>query len=353
MVLLACDSEQAAGKLGGRIDAVERDIAAAEAKLKATQADLQSAEERVARLRLDSTFQECRATYQSLRADVKLAAADCMQEMAATAECRAQVAQDKGKASLLGCLFGIAIAAGSAGAGTGIALAGCGAGYVAGEVGAEECPVPACVADFDQIETKVLAQAGRTIFPSCGWETGMTVQPLLASRRGMEILGVGKNGTADRAGLRIGDVVTNIRDAPTRSVQELQAAMMGTVEGADIWIQFVRDGRRFQATATAMRVDFFGDYHPYPQLAVQRSDEPAVVHFASGVKVTELAPGGAADTAGIELDDRITMVEGTPIETVEEYQDAIRFLAPGATMDLVLKRDGKRVAVTVQPPVGR
>ncbi len=83
-----------------------------------------------------------------------------------------------------------------------------------------------------------------------------------------------------------------------------------------------------------------------------------------GVMVLEVRPGGPADRAGllgatqdrrgrISAGDLIVGLQGRPLRTYDELLDAAEALAPGEALRLDVKRDGKRLTVSLRPGGGR
>ena len=61
------------------------------------------------------------------------------------------------------------------------------------------------------------------------------------------------------------------------------------------------------------------------------------------VSVSSVAPGGAADLAGVRTGDRILSWGEASIETEEELQELLRSYRPGDRVDLTLEREGERL----------
>jgi S1-C subfamily serine protease len=66
-----------------------------------------------------------------------------------------------------------------------------------------------------------------------------------------------------------------------------------------------------------------------------------------GLRVADVAPGGAAAKAGIVAGDLIVRLGGVAIEDVPGYAQALDELQVGATVQVVLKRDGAEVTLPV------
>ncbi len=65
-------------------------------------------------------------------------------------------------------------------------------------------------------------------------------------------------------------------------------------------------------------------------------------------EVGKVAPGSAAEAAGVLAGDRFIELNGQPVERFEDVQRLVR-PNPGVTMDIVVLRDGERVALTAVP----
>ena len=66
-----------------------------------------------------------------------------------------------------------------------------------------------------------------------------------------------------------------------------------------------------------------------------------------GVRVTGLVPGSPAEKVGIKVGDVIVSIDGKPVANLQGYSDILKGLAPGQTVAVVLKRDGKDIPVSV------
>jgi S1-C subfamily serine protease len=67
---------------------------------------------------------------------------------------------------------------------------------------------------------------------------------------GVAIVSVTTGGPADKAGLRAGDVITKVGDAPVTTVQSLTEALADDKPGQQVQVAYVRDGSRKTAQVT-------------------------------------------------------------------------------------------------------
>ncbi|HJV48456.1 MAG TPA: M28 family peptidase [Holophagaceae bacterium] len=67
---------------------------------------------------------------------------------------------------------------------------------------------------------------------------------------GFRISGVSKGGTAEAIGLQAGDILTSFGGKPTKDIQDYMAALGAFSPGDQVVIQWLRDGKPMEATAT-------------------------------------------------------------------------------------------------------
>lgn len=66
-----------------------------------------------------------------------------------------------------------------------------------------------------------------------------------------------------------------------------------------------------------------------------------------GVRVLEVSDDTPAAEAGLESGDFLRSVDGTPVSTSEQLGTVLRRLGPGATVQVVIERDGEDIEVTM------
>jgi len=72
----------------------------------------------------------------------------------------------------------------------------------------------------------------------------------------------------------------------------------------------------------------------------------------AGVTIRDVLPGSAAATAGLKAGDRLLTLDGRWTDSVADAYFAAGHVKPGTTAPVVVQRDGKEVALTVQPRAG-
>ena len=73
---------------------------------------------------------------------------------------------------------------------------------------------------------------------------------------------------------------------------------------------------------------------------------------ARGVEISEVAPGSAADHAGIKVGDVVVSMNGVPLESAAQLRNGLALLRVGQSVELRLLRSGaeRSVTLTISPP---
>jgi Do/DeqQ family serine protease len=73
---------------------------------------------------------------------------------------------------------------------------------------------------------------------------------------------------------------------------------------------------------------------------------------ARGVEISEVAPGSAADHAGIKVGDVVVSMNGVPLESAAQLRNGLALLRVGQSVELRLLRNGaeRSVTLTISPP---
>lgn len=68
----------------------------------------------------------------------------------------------------------------------------------------------------------------------------------------------------------------------------------------------------------------------------------------TGVEITEVTPRSAADTAGLEVGDRVLSIDGAPVTSLEELAGLVLARQAGDDVILQIVRDGQTLELSVQ-----
>jgi serine protease Do len=203
----------------------------------------------------------------------------------------------------------------------------------------------------------VITQLRETGKVTRGW-LGVSVQPVtpeLAGSFGMKdekgalISEVMKNSPAEKAGLKAGDIILELDGKPIADMHELPRLAAVTPIGKKCRVKVLRNGKTLEKTVTIEKLPE-GAEGKEQSAAVQEklgivitdlSKELAArlgTSITSGVVVTEVKPGSAADEAGIDQGDIIVQVNGIPVANSAEYGKQVAPLKKGEVVRFLLRR---------------
>jgi len=173
--------------------------------------------------------------------------------------------------------------------------------------------------------------------------------------RGAVITQVEPESAAEGAGLRAGDVITELNGSTVEGSSDL-ANKVGLIRvGAEVEIAFLRDGRRQVVEATiggtaGGAVAGGGQSTTIDRLqgAQFRNLDAAHPQFGSveGALVASIEQGSPAARNGLRQGDIITAVNRESVGSVDALREALG--AAGAVVALNIVRDGSRVFIVIQ-----
>ncbi|HEU4685505.1 MAG TPA: Do family serine endopeptidase [Nitrospira sp.] len=236
--------------------------------------------------------------------------------------------------------------------------------------------IPSSIA-LDIVES--LQKTGKVVR---GW-MGVAIQeitPALAKsfklpeqRKGVLISDVNENGPSHAAGIRRGDVVVAFNGKEVQSVSQLRNLVARTVVGKDAQVKILRDGKEQTLNvrvAERPSDEVLARKEPAPSkepsetikppdnvlasLRVQALDNALMSQLnipakTTGVVVSSVEPGGAAEAAGIQRGDVIQEVNHEPVKNLDEYQKAAQKIKKEELAVLLLSRQGNNLFVAVNP----
>src|SRR6202521_4866026 len=184
----------------------------------------------------------------------------------------------------------------------------------------------------------------------------------LGAPYGVVIEGVEPGSPAEKAGLKGGDVITNVNVRPVKTGNDLVNPIAQASIGTKMKLTYVRDRAQKETTATVedrTRV--------FPNTAGRLGDQPgetAPPEFGlhveeltpdrghrvgmegqKGVLVTEIDPATFADDLGFGRGDVIAEINREPVSSVSDYRKAVSKLKPGAEVvfKALRRQDSDRV----------
>jgi Do/DeqQ family serine protease len=192
----------------------------------------------------------------------------------------------------------------------------------------------------------------------------------LKDTEGVLVSNVRAGGSADKAGLKRGDVIIAINGEKIEDSNVLRNKVAGTLPGTEIKLTVLRDGGTQDLTAKLDEFDTSqakntnnpGDedngsgkgtsngklgltLQPLtPQVAKQLN----VPEGIDGLVVTDVDQTGAAADSGVSRGDVISEINRQPVKTLQDVQTAIAKSGDGPVL-LLVTRQGQTVFLTIRP----
>jgi serine protease Do len=173
-------------------------------------------------------------------------------------------------------------------------------------------------------------------------------------------------GPAEKAGLKPGDVITAVNGQPVKTGNDLVNPIAQAAIGSKVKLAYIRDGAQKETTATVE-----DRTHVFPTTAGRlngQTEEPAPVEFglhvdsltkdraqragmeasSRGVIVTDVDPASfASDDLQFNPHDIIVEINHEPINSLDDYRNAIAKLKPGQNVvfKVLRKLDNDRTSL--------
>jgi regulator of sigma E protease len=142
------------------------------------------------------------------------------------------------------------------------------------------------------------------------------------------------DSAAAKAGVQIGDRITRIDNKNFPNWEDI-GLKEGTSANRPLNVEIERNGKRMNLQVT-------------PTLDDRSGMGTAGWSEQDQVQLGAISPGMPADKAGLKKGDLIISANGQPVHSVLRFHDMIRN-SGGKPVTIELERDGKPLAITVQP----
>ena len=198
----------------------------------------------------------------------------------------------------------------------------------------------------------------------------ITLKELGAPTGGVVIMGVEPGSPAEKAGLKGGDVITNVNGKPVKTGNDLVSPIAQAPIGSKVKIGYVRDRQQKETSAVVedrTRV--------FPNSAARQTDsqnENGAAEYGlrvenltpdrasrvgmegqKGVLVVDVDPASFGDDLGFARGDIIAEVNRQPVASVAEYKSVMSKLKPGANVvfKVLRRQDNDRILTVFLPGV--
>jgi len=182
----------------------------------------------------------------------------------------------------------------------------------------------------------------------------------LSDENGSLVTSVEDGSAADKAGVKVGDVITRFDGKDTQNTRELRNRVAATAPGTKVKVDIVRNGKPMtlsvtlgEATAEGAGPAAQGEQAEQPKLGV--TVQPLTPELAqrygladkSGVVIADVDQGSPAAMAGLMEGDQIVEVNRKPVSKVAEFQSAVNEAKKDGSVLLLVKRKKASLFVTV------
>jgi serine protease Do len=187
-----------------------------------------------------------------------------------------------------------------------------------------------------------------------GW-LGVVIQEItpeiaetIGVKEGILVAQIAPGSPAERAGLKVGDIIIAVDGEKVREVRDLQFKIMKTPPGTEVTLTIIRGGKEqtIKAKVGEMpeEVSFGQPQEQVGDLGLHLRDlSPEEVRRLGvrGVFVEGVAPGSLAQRSGLRRGDIILSVNNEPVENLSQFNEKIeRAKSEQRTRVLLLIRRG-------------
>jgi len=190
-----------------------------------------------------------------------------------------------------------------------------------------------------------------------GW-LGVSIQPVtpeIAESLGLDrasgalVADPQKDAPAAEAGIRSGDIITEVNGREIRDPRELARVIAGIDPGTDAKITYLRNGKEKVVTVKLGELpgaDKMASAETVPDQAPETALEDfgltvAPAEDGEGVVVTDIDPDSAAADAGVRAGDKVVEVNNEPVSSASDIENALNAVAESGRKAalMLLERD--------------
>ena len=188
----------------------------------------------------------------------------------------------------------------------------------------------------------------------------------LTGNTGALIAQVTPNSPASRAGLKQGDVVTEVNGQPVETGSDLQVVVSEKAPGSKLQLQVQRNGQPDKVELTV------GEYHKEQEVAAASGDDNGHARLGiaisdltpevrqqlnlpsqvQGVAVAQVQPASPAEDAGLSSGDVILEINRKPVQSAEQFRSDVKAAPAGKDMLLLVWANGGSSYRVVHPTSG-
>ncbi len=183
----------------------------------------------------------------------------------------------------------------------------------------------------------------------------------LSEPKGALVADVVKDGPAEAAGIKQGDVIVEYDGKPIADSADLPLLVARTPVGRSVVVKVIRDKKEqsFTVKIAELKEEEVaqgggGTTSEGLGLTVQTltpdiADNLGLDRNLKGVVVTDVDPNGPAGDAGMRRGDVILEVNRTPVKDVDAYRKALRASGKGKSVLFLVRRGDNTIFLAVKP----
>jgi serine protease Do len=173
---------------------------------------------------------------------------------------------------------------------------------------------------------------------------------------GALVADVVKGGPAEKAGIKVGDIITEFDRKEIKDSSDLPAVVARVAPGTSVQVKIQREGKQLtlpitvgelkdnEVAAAPQESDFGLTVQPLtPDLA-----QSLGLDRAEGIVVSSVTSGGAADEAGLRSGDVITQINRRPVKDMADYNREISATEKGKSVLFLVRRGQSSVFLALK-----
>jgi serine protease Do len=198
-----------------------------------------------------------------------------------------------------------------------------------------------------------------------GW-LGVSIQsvtPDIASSLGLDrsrgalVAELIKDAPAERAGIKVGDVIVEFDGAEIKDSTDLPALVARTRPGKQARVKLLRDKKEMTLPVTVDELKESevvasakekGELGLTVQKLTPELAENLELSNAQGLVITSVEPGSPADDAGLQQGDLIVEIDRKPIREVADFRKAVGDVKKGQRLLFLVRRGGNSLFVALK-----